>query len=77
MFNVSEPKPKSKKDKTEWSIIHGILGRVVQPSALYIKEYGTDGIQGVLSTIHQNYYAKLCKLDEEEMKNIDIAAVGA
>ena len=29
------------------------------------------------STIHQSYYAQLCKLDSEEMKNMEIAAIGA
>ena len=42
-----------------------------------MKEYGTNDVEGVLSTIHQNYFAQLCELDNEEMKNIEIAAVGA
>ena len=33
-------------------------GRVVKPPVLYIKEYSSDGVEGVLSTIHQNYYAQ-------------------
>ena len=42
-----------------------------------MKEYSTDKVEGVVSTIHQNCYAQLCDLDEKEMKNIKIAAVGA
>ena len=42
-----------------------------------MKEYSTDGVEGALSTIHQNYYDKLCKHDDKETKNIVIAAVGA
>ena len=38
-----------------------------------MKEFGTNGIECVLSTIYQNYCAQLCKLDDEEMKKIDIA----
>ena len=53
------------------------LGNVVKPPVLHMKEYGSDGVKGVLSTIYQNYYAQLCKLDVKEMKNIEIAAVGA
>ena len=34
-------------------------------------------VEGVLSIIHQNYYAQLCELDDKETKNIEIAAVGA
>ena len=30
-----------------------------------------------ISTIHQNYYAQLCELDEDEAKNVEIAAVGS
>ena len=41
-----------------------------------MKEYGIDRVEVVLSAIHQNYYAQLCKLDDEETKNIEIAAVG-
>ena len=29
-----------------------------------MKEYGSVLVEGALSTIHQNYYAQLCKLDE-------------
>ena len=42
-----------------------------------MKEINMDSIKGVLSTIHQNYHSKLCELDDEETKNIEIATVGA
>ena len=42
-----------------------------------MKEYGADGIEGVLSTIHQNSYTQLHKLDDKGIKNIEIVAVGA
>ena len=42
------------------------LGRVVKPPVLYMKEYSTDRLEGVLSTIHQNYYAQLCELDDKK-----------
>ena len=42
-----------------------------------MKEFSTYGIKGALYTIHQNYYTQLCKLDDEETKKIEIAAVGA
>ena len=41
-----------------------------------MKEYGSDGEGGLLSTIHQNYFTQLCKLNDEERKNIEITAVG-
>ena len=50
-------------------------GRVANPLVLYMKEYGSDRVDGALSTKHQNYYAKLCKLDDEEMK-IESLGVG-
>ena len=53
------------------------LGRVLKPLELYMKKYSTEGIEVVLSTIHLNYYAQLCKLDDKETKNKEIAAVGA
>ena len=53
------------------------MGRDVKPLVLYMKEFGTDGIEGVLSTIHKNYYAQLWELDDEETYKIEIAAVGA
>ena len=56
-LNASEPKIKSKDDKEEWSTVHMRLGRVVKPLVLYMKEYGSDGVEGALSSIHQNYYA--------------------
>ena len=42
-----------------------------------MKEYSFDLVEGALSTIHQNFYPHLCKLDDEERKNIQIAAVRA
>ena len=42
-----------------------------------MKEFSTNGIEGMLSTKHQNSYAQLCELDDKEMKNKEIAAVGA
>ena len=41
-----------------------------------MKEYGTDRVEGLLSTKHKNYYAQLCKLDDKETKIIEIAVVG-
>ena len=64
----------SKDNKKEWSTVRMKLGRVVKPLVLYMKEYGT---KGALSSIHQNCYTQLCKLDDKEMKNIKIAALGA
>ena len=74
-LNASEPKARSKDDEKEWSTIFMRSGRVVKPLVLYVKKFGTDGIEGVLSTIHQKYYAQL--LDGKEMKNIGILAVAA
>ena len=34
-------------------------------------------MEGVLSTIHQYYNTQSCELDEDETKNIKIAAIGA
>ena len=42
-----------------------------------MKEYHSNGKEDVLSTIHQHYYAHLCQQDEDETKNIKIAAVRA
>ena len=75
-LNASDPKVKSKDEEKEWSTVCTRLGRVVNPLVLYMKEYSSDRVEGALSTIHQNYYAQLCELDDEEMKNIKIAAVG-
>ena len=36
-----------------------------------------DGMEGALSTIQENYCAQLCKLDEEQIENIEIVATGA
>ena len=77
MFNASEPKVESKNDEKEWSTVHTRLGRVAKPLGLYMKEYCTDGVEGVLSTIHQHYYMQLCKLHDKETKNIKFASVGA
>ena len=52
MLNASEPKVESKDNEEEWSTIHTRLGRVVKPPELYMKLFGTNGIDGVLSTIH-------------------------
>ena len=41
-----------------------------------MKEFGTDGIEGVLSTIHHNYYAPLCEQDDKEIKNRVGAGLG-
>ena len=65
MFNASEPKVKSKNDKKEWSNLHMRSGRVVKPLVLYMREFSTNSIEGALSTIHQNCYAQLHKLDDE------------
>ena len=69
-MNASEPKADSKEDKKEWSTVCMRSGRVVKPLVLYMKEFGTDGIEGALSSIQQNYYGQLCKLDDEKTKNI-------
>ena len=42
-----------------------------------LKEDGSDKIEGAFTTIHQNYRTQLCKVNEDETKNINIAAVGA
>ena len=76
-LNASEPKVKSKVDKKEWSTVHLRSGKVVKPLVLYMKECDDDSIVGALSTTQQNYYSQLCQLDDKEMKNVEIAAVGA
>ena len=43
-------------------------GKVVKTLVLYMNEYGSDGVEGALSTINQNCYAQLCELDEDEAK---------
>ena len=43
----------------------------------YMKAYNSDGVEGALSTIHQNYCTQLYKLDEDVTKNIENAAMGA
>ena len=50
--------------------------KVMKPMVLYMKEYNNDRVEGELSTIHQNYYTQLYKLDDKEMKNIEIAGLG-
>ena len=77
MLNAPELKIKSKDDEKEWSTVHMRSGMVEKHMLLYIKEYCSDRVEGALSAIHQNQYAQLCKLDVEEMKNIEIAAVRA
>ena len=77
MLNASKPKIESKDDEKEWSTVHMRLGIVVKPLLLRIKKYSSDGVEGVLSAIHQDYYAQLCELDVKETKNIKIAAMGA
>ena len=77
MFNASEPKVKSKDDKKELSTVCMRSSRNLKPLVLYMKEYNSDEVEGVLSTIHQNYYAQLCKLDDKEGKNIKILVVRA
>ena len=72
-LNASVPKIESKVDKIEWNILHKRSGKVVRPPVLYMKEYGSDIEEGALSTVHKNYYAQLCKLDEDETKNIKMA----
>ena len=59
-LNASEPKVKSKDNKKGWSKVHTRLDRVVEPLVLYMKEFGIDGVEDVLSTIYQNNYAQLC-----------------
>ena len=53
------------------------IGQGCETLVLYMTEYSTDRVEGVLSTLHQNYYPQLCKLDDEEMEKIEIVAVGA
>ena len=77
MLNTSEPKVTSEDDKKEWSTVHTRLGSVVKPQVQYINKYDSDGGEGALSAIHQKYYVPLCKLDDKETKNIEIAAVGS
>ena len=58
-LNASEPIVESKDNKEEWSNVRMRLGRVVKPPVLDMKEFGTNDMESVLSTIHQNYYAQL------------------
>ena len=69
MLNASEPKIKSKDDVKEWHTVCMRSGRIVKPPILYMKK---QRVEGVLSIIHQNYYDQLCKLGDEETKNISI-----
>ena len=48
--------------------MHTRSGRVMKYLVLHMKEYGSDGAEDSLSTIHQNH---LCKLDEDEKKNMN------
>ena len=50
MLNASEPKAKCKDDKKERSTVCTRLGRVVKPPVLYVKEFGTDGIDAQCHT---------------------------
>ena len=75
-LKASEPKIKSKDDEKKWSTVHMRSGKVVKPPVLYMKEYCSDGEEGVLNAILQNYYAPLCMLDDKKIKNIEIIAVG-
>ena len=49
-LNASE----SKADKKKWSTTHTRLSKVIKPLVLYMKESGTDSIEGVPSTIDKN-----------------------
>ena len=71
--NASEPKVEFKDNKKEQSTVHKRSGRIVKPLVLYMKQYGSDGVESALHTIHKNNYTQLCELT----KNIKIAAVGA
>ena len=51
--------------------------QIGQGCETYMKEYSSDGVEGMISTIRQSYYAQLCKLDKDQAKNIKIEAVGA
>ena len=53
-LNASEPQFKSKDDEKEWSTVHVRLIRIVKSLVLYMKECGSDRVEGMLSTIHQN-----------------------
>ena len=66
----SNPRIESKDNKKEWSSVHIRSGRVVKPPVLYMTEYGSDGVEGALSAMHQNYYPQLCLLGDKEAKNI-------
>ena len=74
-LNASEPKIKFQDNEKEWGIVCTRLDRVLKPLVLFMKENSSDGVEGALSTIYQNY-TQLCKLNNVETKNIDIAAVG-
>ena len=67
------PSPKLNFKMARKSTEHIRSGRVVKPLVLYMKEYGSDRVEDVISTS----YAQLCELDDNETKNIKIAAVGA
>ena len=77
IMNASESNIKSKEgEEYKWAAVCTKSVRVVKPLVLYMNEYGSDGVEGALSTRHQNYYTHLCELDEEKTKSIKIAAVG-
>ena len=46
MSNASESKIESKDDKKEWSTVHRRSGSVVKPMVLYMKEYGSNKVEG-------------------------------
>ena len=48
-LKASEPKAKSKDDKKGWSIMCTRSGRVLKPPVLYMKEFGTNSLEDVLS----------------------------
>ena len=71
MMNAPESKIESKGgEENKWNTVCMRSDRVVKPQVLYMNEYGSDGVEGALI----NYCAHMCLLDEDETKNIEIAA---
>ena len=65
LLNASEPKIEFKDYGKEWNTVCTRSGRVVKPLVLYMKEYGSNRVEGAFTTIHQDYYTQLYELDED------------
>ena len=47
----------SKDKENEWNTVHTRSGRIMKPPILYMNEHNSEEVEGMSSTIHQNYYA--------------------